>query len=132
MFIEARRFTEEQKMMIERIKIFLGEEALRYMISVFSHCNTKQTNDPEYFIQSCWNKQIREFVDSVDGRWAISPNPEIFPPDNPVHQKRLQELQNIIASLNGVYINDLLEKARKEQEETERIARIAEEKRQRE
>src|SRR5581483_5201426 len=114
MFIEARRFTEEQKMMIERIKIFLGEEALRYMISVFSHCNTKQTNDPEYFIQSCWNKQIREFVDSVNGRWAISPNPEIFPPGNLVHKERLKRLRNHITSINGVYTSEILEKARKE------------------
>ncbi|GBB83523.1 hypothetical protein RclHR1_10220007 [Rhizophagus clarus] len=130
--VEAKRFTNEQKEMINKISLFLGEEALQYMISVFSHCNKKQTEDLEYFRKSCWNEPIRAFVNSVGGRWAISPNSEIFPPDNPVHENRLKELQAKITSIHEVYTNEFLEKARKEQEENERKAKEAEERRKKE
>ncbi|PKK60897.1 hypothetical protein RhiirC2_870776 [Rhizophagus irregularis] len=130
--VEAKRFTNEQKEMINRILLFLGKEASRYMISVFSHCNAKQTKDLEYFKRYCWNDPVKAFVNSVGNRWAISPNPDIFPPDDPVHEECLKELQERITSIDGVYTNDLFEKTRREQEENERKAREAEEKRQRE
>src|SRR5436190_24351555 len=112
--------------------MFLGEEALQYMILVFSHCNKKQTQDIEYFRRSSWNDQVHGLVNSMGNRWAISPNPELFPPDDPVHQNHLKKLQTTSTFLDRVYTNELLEKAQKRQEETKRIARKAEEKRQRE
>ncbi|CAB4480599.1 unnamed protein product [Rhizophagus irregularis] len=130
--IEAKRFTEEQKEIINRVKLFFGEEALQYMISVFSHCNRKQTNDPEYFKNVSWNREMKALVNSMGNRWAISPSPDIFPLNNLVHNQRLEELQNHIVSIDGVYTNELLEKARKRQDENARIAREAEEKRQKE
>ncbi|CAB4480618.1 unnamed protein product [Rhizophagus irregularis] len=128
---EAKRYTKEQAEMVDRIKLFLGDEALQYMITVFSHCDKKQTEDLEHF-KTSWNQPIKAFVNSMGNRWAISPNPDIFPPDNLVHQQRLGELKNHIISINGVYTNELLENARKEQEENARILREAEEERQRE
>ncbi|RGB34007.1 hypothetical protein C1646_668869 [Rhizophagus diaphanus] len=68
----------------------------------------------------------------VSGRWAISPNPETFLPDNTVRQKRLQDLENIITSMSGIYTTEILDKARKIQEENARIAREIAENRQRE
>ncbi|CAB4392963.1 unnamed protein product [Rhizophagus irregularis] len=130
--IEAKRFTEEQKEIINRVKLFFGEEALQYMISVFSHCNRKQTNDPEYFKNVSWNREMKALVNSMGNRWAISPSPDIFPLNNLVHNQRLEELQNHIVSIDGVYTNELLEKARKRQDENARIAREAKEKRQKE
>jgi hypothetical protein len=112
--------------------MFLGEEALQYMIPVFSYCNKKQTNDPEYFRRSCWNDTIKAFVNSVGGRWAISPNLDDFPPNNSVHEERLKELHNHIISIDGLYTNELLERTRREQEEKERIARETKKKQKRE
>jgi hypothetical protein len=132
LFTEAKRFTNEQRELIVKIKLLLGEEALQHIILVFSHCNKKQTEQPEYFRESCWNEPIKAFVNSVDNRWAISPNPDTFPPDNTVHQKCLQDLQNIITSMNKVYTTEIFERVQKIQEENARIAREAEEKRQRE
>ncbi|RGB34004.1 hypothetical protein C1646_668865 [Rhizophagus diaphanus] len=57
--VEAKWFMEEQKEMINRIKTFLREEALQYMISIFSHCNRKQTENPEYFKKYCWNDSVK-------------------------------------------------------------------------
>jgi hypothetical protein len=131
LFIEAGRYTEEQRNVVNGIVKFLGEEALQYMIVVFSRCNKKQTTDFNYFRKS-WNEPVNAFVNSVGFRWVISPNPDNFSPGDPVSQQCLKKLQDHIISLHNVYTNDLLEKARKNQEEIERIAREAKEKRQRE
>ncbi|PKY61815.1 hypothetical protein RhiirA4_412996 [Rhizophagus irregularis] len=130
--IETKRFTVEQKEMVNRIKLFLGDEALQHMITVFSFCDKKQTENPENFKKLFWNKEIKAFINSMGNRWAISPNSDIFPPDNLVHQQRLGELRNHIASIDGVYTNELLKNARKKQEENARIAKETEEKRKRE
>uniref|UniRef100_U9SQJ7 AIG1-type G domain-containing protein n=1 Tax=Rhizophagus irregularis (strain DAOM 181602 / DAOM 197198 / MUCL 43194) TaxID=747089 RepID=U9SQJ7_RHIID len=99
--IEAKRFTIEQKEMVDRIKLFLGDGSLQYMISVFSHCSRKQTEDPEYFRKFSWNPEMKAFVNSMGNRWAISPNPENYPPNNPVRKQRLGDLQNHIVSIDG-------------------------------
>ncbi|CAB4392969.1 unnamed protein product [Rhizophagus irregularis] len=130
--IEAKRFTIEQKEMVDRIKLFLGDGSLQYMISVFSHCSRKQTEDPEYFRKFSWNPEMKAFVNSMGNRWAISPNPENYPPNNPVRKQRLGDLQNHIVSIDGKYTNELFEKVRKEQEENERKTREEEVKRQKE
>jgi hypothetical protein len=131
LFIEAKRFTEEQKKMVNTVKLFLGDGALPYMISVFSHCNRRQTEEPEHF-KASWNRPIKALVNSMGNRWAISPNSDIFPSDNPVHKKHLRDLQNLITSIDGVYTNELLEKVREEQEKNAKITREAEKKRQKE
>ncbi|PKC65992.1 P-loop containing nucleoside triphosphate hydrolase protein [Rhizophagus irregularis] len=129
-FEASRRFTDEQKNTLNIIKTFLGEESLQYMIFVFSHCNKKQTEDPEYFKNSCWNEPIMAFINSLDNRWAISPDARYFRPNNLVYKQRLKEFKKHIAHhINGMYTNDLFEKARKNQEENERKEREAEEKR---
>ncbi|CAG8524284.1 9188_t:CDS:2 [Funneliformis mosseae] len=128
---EAKRFTDEQKNVIDGISTFFGEQAFLYMISVFSNCNKKNTNDPKNFEKS-WNDKVRMFVNRMGNRWAISPNPDIFPPGTQMHEKCLEKLENTIYDLNGIYTNELLEKTRKEQEELVRIAREEQEKRQRE
>ncbi|GBC40486.2 hypothetical protein GLOIN_2v1846867 [Rhizophagus irregularis DAOM 181602=DAOM 197198] len=130
--IEAKRFTIEQKEMVDRIKLFLGDGSLQYMISVFSHCSRKQTEDPEYFRKFSWNPEMKAFVNSMGNRWAISPNPENYPPNNPVRKQRLGDLQNHIVSIDGKYTNELFEKVQKEQEENERKTREEEVKRQKE
>ncbi|CAG8451431.1 14765_t:CDS:2 [Funneliformis caledonium] len=128
---EAKRFTDEQKNVIDGISTFFGEQAFLYMISVFSNCNKKNTNDPKNFEKS-WNDKVRMFVNRMGNRWAISPNPDIFPPGTQMHETCLEKLENTIYDLNGIYTNELLEKTRKEQEELVRIAREEQEKRQRE
>ncbi|CAI2182879.1 5703_t:CDS:2 [Funneliformis geosporum] len=128
---EAKRLTDEQKNVIDGISTFFGEEAFLYMISVFSNCNKINTNDPKKFERS-WNKKVRMFVNRMGNRWAISPNPDIYPLGTSMHEKCLENLENTIISLNGVYTNELLEKTRKEQEDRARIAREEKERRQKE
>ncbi|CAG8451469.1 14768_t:CDS:10, partial [Funneliformis caledonium] len=128
---ESKRLTDEQKNMIDGISTFFGEEAFLNMITVFSNCNKKDTIDPINF-EKTWNKKVRMLVNRMGNRWAITPNPDDFPPGTEVHEKCLENLENIICTLNGIYTNELLEKSRKEQEELAQIAREEQERRQRE
>ncbi|CAG8500782.1 2333_t:CDS:2, partial [Cetraspora pellucida] len=126
---EAKRFTKEQKDVIDGMVKLLGEESKQYMIAVFSHCNTRQTEKTDQLKKS-WNADIRTFVNSIGSRWAISPNSELFPPDHPVHQLRISELLDTIDRIDGVYTNDIFIKIKKELEDATRNAKEAEEKRQ--
>ncbi|CAI2166024.1 10116_t:CDS:2, partial [Funneliformis geosporum] len=128
---EAKRLTDEQKNVIDGISTFFGEEAFLYMVSVFSNCKKLSTENSEEFKKS-WNVEVRMFVNRMGYRWAISPNPDIFPPGTHIHAKCLENLENTINSLDGVYTNELLEKTRKVQEDRARIAREENERRQKE
>ncbi|RGB42335.1 AIG1 family-domain-containing protein [Rhizophagus diaphanus] len=128
--IEAKRFTEEQRKLVNGIKLFLGKKALQYTIPVFTHCTRKQTSKPEHLMSS-WNQPIKDLVNSMGNRWAISPNPELFPFNSLVHNKCLKELRHHIVSIDGVYTNELIENARKRQKENEIIVSEAEEELQR-
>ncbi|CAG8674775.1 231_t:CDS:2 [Funneliformis mosseae] len=104
--LEAKRFTDEQHNVIDGILTLFGEET--------------------------WNKKVRKLVNRMGNRWAITPNPEDFPPGTELHNKCLEHLENTICTINDIYTNELFENTRKEQEERARIAREEEEKRQRE
>ena len=117
--------------MLYGIKALLGKESLQYMIVVFSKCKRKQTETPE-LLEDSWDKNIHEFVNSVGWRWAISPNPDIFEQDHPVHKQHIDELKSKIVTLKGIYTNDILKDVKKRQEEAERRRMEEEEKRKRE
>ncbi|PKC71243.1 hypothetical protein RhiirA1_532123 [Rhizophagus irregularis] len=116
---EARRFTDEQKNVLEGIRRFLGEEAINYIIAVFSHATKTQIRDRNVMRQA-WNSPVRSFIQDIDNRWGIAPNSDYFPPDDPVHKARLGEIMAFISGMRGVYTTDQLEKSRKEQEEIRR------------
>ena len=44
-FTEAKRFTGEQKNVLEGIRKFLGEGATNYIIAIFSHATKAQIRD---------------------------------------------------------------------------------------
>ncbi|GBB84105.1 hypothetical protein RclHR1_10740004 [Rhizophagus clarus] len=67
----------------------------------------------------------------MGNRWAISPNPEIFPPNSIVHKQRLEELQKLITSdIDGVYTNDLFQKIQEERNKSAMITNSKEKERQ--
>ncbi|KAF0546315.1 P-loop containing nucleoside triphosphate hydrolase protein [Gigaspora margarita] len=116
---EAKRFTEEQKNILNGIKTFLGEDALNYMIAVFSHATKKQNADKDE-MRKAWNTTIASFIGNLGNRWGISPNSDYFPPEHEKHQLRLREIKDFIMSTSGSYTTDMLESARKEQERIQR------------
>ncbi|CAB4446687.1 unnamed protein product [Rhizophagus irregularis] len=116
---EAKRFTDEQKNVLDGIRRFLGEEATNYIIAVFSHATKAQIRD-RTVMRKAWNQPVRSFIQDIDNRWGIAPNSDYFPPDDPVHKARLGEIMAFISGMRGVYTTDQLEKSRQEQEEIRR------------
>src|SRR5687768_3886509 len=52
-FIEAQRFTEEQKNVLDKIRTFLGKDATNNIIFVFSKANRVQTNNRNVMERDC-------------------------------------------------------------------------------
>src|SRR5687767_6493568 len=71
-FTEAKRFTDEQKNVLDGIRRFLGEEATNYIIAVFSHATKAQIRDRTVMRQA-WNSPVRSFIQDIDNRWGIAP-----------------------------------------------------------
>src|ERR1043166_6305337 len=118
-FIEAKRFTAEQKNVLNGIRMFLGKDATNYIIAVFSHATKTQTSDKNE-MQKAWNEPVRSFIRDIENRWGISPNPDIFSSDDPIHKARLGDIKDFISSINGVFTTEQLEKTRREQEAIQR------------
>nr|CAG8582637.1 14751_t:CDS:2 [Entrophospora candida] len=123
---EAKRFTEEQKSVLQNINLFLGEGAIDYIIAIFSHA-TKKQNASRDEMRNAWNPTVSSFIRRLDNRWGISPNPDYYPPDDLVHKARLGEIKAFISGTRGVYTTEEFESARRAQEEIQRIKKQEEE-----
>jgi hypothetical protein len=119
LFTEAKRFTDEQKNVLDGIRTFLGEDATNYIIAVFSHATKAQIRD-RTTMRKAWNIPVRSFIQEIDNRWGISPNSDYYPPDDPVHKARLGEIMAFISGMRGVYTTEQLEESRQKQEEARR------------
>ncbi|CAG8630264.1 1084_t:CDS:2, partial [Acaulospora morrowiae] len=126
---EAYRFTNEQKEVLSRIRDFLGKDATNHIIAVFSHANKRQTECKEE-MKKAWNKPVQSFIQNVGNRWGISPNPDIFLPNDPVYGARLMEIKELINDIQGVYATERLEKNLREQEK-DRLRKEEEDRRER-
>ncbi|RIA92276.1 AIG1 family-domain-containing protein [Glomus cerebriforme] len=117
--LEARRYTEEQRNILNGIKMFLGEGAKNFIIVVFSHATKDQISDRDK-MRKDWNEPITSFIEEVEHRWGIAPNSDYFPPDDPIHKARLGEIKSFISGMRGVFTSEQLEYARKVQEMIQR------------
>lgn len=129
LFAEAGRLTNEARNIIEAVKVFLGEDALKYIIIVFSKCNKEYTKFPKKF-QKSWNNEIHNLTNSLGNRWTVSPNPDVFSPDDEVFVQRLEDLRDHILSTYEVYQIKYFEDYRKNLEEMLRAKREEEKNRQ--
>ncbi|CAG8738258.1 17944_t:CDS:2, partial [Acaulospora morrowiae] len=83
---EALRFTNEQKEVLSRIRGFLGKDATNHIIVVFSHANKRQTESRDE-MKKTWNNTVQLFIQNVGNRWGISPNPDIFSPNDSANDR---------------------------------------------
>ncbi|CAG8661015.1 4290_t:CDS:2, partial [Acaulospora morrowiae] len=117
---EALRFTNEQKEVLSRIRGFLGKDATNHIIAVFSHANKRQTESRDE-MKKTWNNPVQLFIQNVGNRWGISPNPDIFSPNDSVYGTRLKEIKDLINGIQGVYATEQLEKNLRELEEARQL-----------
>ncbi|CAG8659716.1 11426_t:CDS:2, partial [Funneliformis caledonium] len=87
---KAKRFTAEQKNILDGLRLFLGEGVIHHIIA------------------------------NIDNRWAISPNPDYISLDDPNYKLRLGEIKSLINSMQEAYTSNQLEKSQKDQEEIHR------------
>ncbi|CAG8728855.1 19407_t:CDS:2, partial [Dentiscutata erythropus] len=116
---EAKRFTAEQKSVLNGIKTFLGEDALNHMIAIFSHATKKQNEDRDE-MRKAWNPAIATLIGRIGNRWGISPNSDFFPPEHEKYKLRLLEIKDFIISTSGYYTTESFKLVRQEQERIER------------
>ncbi|RHZ43538.1 hypothetical protein Glove_1033g3 [Diversispora epigaea] len=116
---EEKRFTEEQKNALNGIKMFLGEDAMNYMIAIFSHATKRQTENRDV-MRNNWNSLVTSFIGNLGYRWGISPNSDYFFPGTTVYNARIREIKDFIISTRGVYSKESFESARRKQEKNRR------------
>jgi hypothetical protein len=116
-FTEAKRFTAEQKNVLNGLRTFLGEEAIHHIIAIFSHATKLQISNRD-IMRRAWNELVRSFINDIDNRWGISLNSDYHSPDDPIHKARLGEIKAFIGGIRGVYVTEQLEKSRKKHEES--------------
>ncbi|CAG8566597.1 uncharacterized protein OCT59_025893 [Rhizophagus irregularis] len=108
--MEATRFTKEQRDTINQIEKYLGPDSLNHMIAVFSKCRKAPTIDPDLLFNSLAQEQ-KDFLNSIDNRFTISPNLEIFEePDDPIVARHIKNLKNYIADIPNFYTTASFEK----------------------
>ncbi|GES76261.1 hypothetical protein GLOIN_2v1579400 [Rhizophagus clarus] len=90
-------YKEEEQIATDLILKFLDqEESYRHIIVIFTKCNKKQTEDRS-LIEDSFNDKLESFLEKVGNRWVVSPNPEIFEPNDPVldlHVRKYCEIFN--------------------------------------
>ncbi|GES93019.1 AIG1-type guanine nucleotide-binding (G) domain-containing protein [Rhizophagus clarus] len=87
---EAKRFSAEQRNVLEGIRKFFGEGATNYIIAIFSHATKAQIRDRD-IMRKAWNEPVCSFIEDIENRWGISPNSDYYHPDDPVHKARLEQ-----------------------------------------
>ncbi|CAB4421894.1 unnamed protein product [Rhizophagus irregularis] len=109
----AGRYTEEQQITTNTVMKFLGqEESRRHIIVVFTGCRKKQTRD-RHLMEQDFNGSLRSFLDQVENRWVISPDPDMFDESNdPVVERHMNDLKTYIGLMPMPYTPELFEKVR--------------------
>src|SRR6266542_6701274 len=114
-FIEMGRLTDEQRNTLNELRTFLGKDAKNNIIVVFSKATPDQIKNKDK-MQKDWNTSISSFIEQIDYRWSVSPNPHYFFYDRQINEERLMEIKGLITSIQEVYTTKQLEDNLKEQE----------------
>ncbi|CAG8562497.1 10927_t:CDS:2 [Acaulospora colombiana] len=101
------------------IKSFLGDQALEHMIVAFSHCNVNQTTDDEN-LQRALNNDMKSFLASVNNRYIVSPNPDLFHQGEEVVCSNIEKAKLLIDSFDAAYTTEMFNRVREAREAIER------------
>ncbi|RIA86500.1 AIG1 family-domain-containing protein [Glomus cerebriforme] len=128
--LEVGRITDEEKNSLMTIRNFLGKDARDNFIVVFSKANRNQVKDKRI----AWNKIeiLRTFIEQINNRWGISPNPDCYETEREPHEKRLTEIKKFIAQIKVLYSTKQFEENQKRLAEEQRKKKEDDERRKRE
>ncbi|CAG8816168.1 6967_t:CDS:1, partial [Gigaspora rosea] len=89
---------------------FFGNGITNHMIVAFSGV-TKEQNEQNR-IESRLNLPMKEFLKTVQNRWIISPNPDIFKSDDEVVKRSMTSVKDMILKFRNAYHLPYFNKAR--------------------
>ncbi|RIB10624.1 hint module-domain-containing protein [Gigaspora rosea] len=101
------------------IKAYLGHiKVLKHIIVAFTNLSKKHTENPLF--PEVLNKEMRDILNSVDNRWFISPNPEIYKKDSKVVLDNMKKAKELISGFRSAYttamFNEIIEAENREAE----------------
>jgi hypothetical protein len=121
-FVVKKSFGKEIDRRIQEIKGFLGEKSLDHMLIAFTHVNMDQTMDRKIMKRSFSPKMV-DFLNKIDNRWIVSPNPDLFTLDDDIVYTNVYEAKDIIESFPEAYTTDMFNRVRRAREDAEETAR---------
>ncbi|CAI2185555.1 2397_t:CDS:2 [Funneliformis geosporum] len=121
-FVVKKSFGKEIDRRIQEIKGFLGEKSLDHMLIAFTHCNMDQTMDRK-IMKDTFTPKMKDFLNRIDNRWIISPNPDLFNLDDDIVYTNIYEAKDIIGSFPEAYTTEMFNRVRRAREDAEKEAR---------
>ncbi|CAG8545922.1 2314_t:CDS:10, partial [Diversispora eburnea] len=116
--------TFHKRKTMTKIKSFLGEQALDNMIVTLTKCNKRQTENQKMFI-CCLNQRMKSFFSSIEYRYIISPNPDLFTKDDNIVKSNMEKAKEFIHSFPAAYTTETFNKVRRAREQDEIGRKIA-------
>ncbi|CAG8529953.1 17110_t:CDS:2 [Dentiscutata erythropus] len=104
------------------IQGFLGEAALDHMIVAFTHTTKDQTERDQILNLT---REMKELLSSVNNRWFISPNPDIFREDSDVVIKNMVKAKLMIDEFQSAYTTATFNKVRDAEDKRAEALRVA-------
>ncbi|CAG8462979.1 11463_t:CDS:2 [Dentiscutata erythropus] len=104
------------------IKAYLGDKILENTIVAFTNLSKKQTENPQ--LPETLNQGIRDLLTSVENRWFISPNPELYKKDSKIVLDNMKKAKELISGFKSAYTTAMFNEIR-EAENREAAARNA-------
>ncbi|KAH1178589.1 GTPase IMAP family member 7-like [Mauremys mutica] len=121
MVIQLGRFTEEEKKTVERIQEIFGDEAVRYIILLFTHTENLEKVELLDQLQKATDKNLSELVRKCNNRVCAFDNKE---KERGAQVSELIKMIDAMVSENGgsYYTNEMYEEAEKKiQAKTEEL-----------
>src|SRR5262249_28080811 len=75
--------------------------------AVFTHCNKASTENPDRLIDKLTYEQ-KNFLEKIDNRFTIIPNPEWFEPHGSLTKSRLDYLRNNVSAIERNFTFSIL------------------------
>jgi hypothetical protein len=94
----AGRYTSSQQGIIEKAVDILELRSMNNITAVFTHCNKANTENPERLVDKLTYEQTN-FLEKINNRFTVIPNPEWFEPQGSLTRSRLEYLKNNITAI---------------------------------
>lgn len=114
--VQLGRFTEEEKMTVERIQKIFGEQASKYIVVLFTHGDRLLKKTIHQFVKE--SPDLLKFIQATSGRYHVLNNETENP--NQVDSLFDQLDQLLIMNDGKYYTNEMLEAAERAIEEEKR------------